>query len=139
HPPRRVLDLCCGSGCIGLACALAFPEAEVVLADLSDEALAVAAINREGLGLVERVGLVQSDLFESVRGSFDLIVTNPPYVGQEEYDTLPEEFKREPVLGLVSEEAGLDIPRRILAQAADFLEPEGLLVLEVGATWELLA
>ncbi|HWK53477.1 MAG TPA: 50S ribosomal protein L3 N(5)-glutamine methyltransferase [Hyphomicrobiales bacterium] len=139
QPPRRILDLCCGSGCIGLACALAFPEAEVVLADLSEDALAVAAINRDSFALAERVSLVQSDLFASLEGRFDLIVTNPPYVGQEEYDTLPEEFKREPALGLVSEDAGLDIPRRILVQAADYLEPEGVLVLETGATWELLA
>ena len=136
--PLRILDLCTGGGCIGLACALAFPEAEVVLSDISPEALAVAAINVERLGLEGRVRLVQSDLFNDIDGVFDLIVSNPPYVSEEEYAQLPDEFLREPRLGLVSEQQGLDIPLRILEQAADYLRPQGALILETGATWALL-
>lgn len=138
NAPMRILDLCTGGGCIGLACALAFPEAEVVLSDISPEALAVAAVNVERLGLEGRVRLVQSDLFNDVDGEFDLIVSNPPYVSEEEYAQLPEEFLREPRLGLVSEQQGLDIPLRILDQAADYLRPQGALILETGATWPLL-
>ncbi|MDR2213113.1 MAG: 50S ribosomal protein L3 N(5)-glutamine methyltransferase, partial [Pseudomonadales bacterium] len=99
HPPRRVLDLCAGGGCIGIACALAFPQASVVLADISADALDVARINVERFALGERVTLLQSDLFAKVQGHFDLIVSNPPYVAQDEYDELPDEFKREPLLG----------------------------------------
>jgi protein-(glutamine-N5) methyltransferase, ribosomal protein L3-specific len=138
-PPKRVLDLCAGSGCIGIACALAFEDAEVVLSDISEDALAVSRVNVERHGVQGRVRLVQSDLFDTVEGRFDLIVTNPPYVAQDEYEELPDEFKREPVLGLVTEEQGLAIPLAILAKAADHLEPGGVLVLETGATWELLA
>jgi len=137
--PRRILDMCAGGGCIGIACAMAFPEAEVVLADISPDALAVSQTNVARYDLESRVTLVQSDLFAGVEGQFDLIVTNPPYVAQGEYDGLPDEFKREPVLGLVTENEGLAIPLRILAQAADYLTPGGVLVLETGATWELLA
>jgi len=138
-PPKRVLDPCAASGCIGIACALAFEDAEVVLSDISEDALAVSRVNVERHGVQGRVRLVQSDLFDTVEGRFDLIVTNPPYVAQDEYEELPDEFKREPVLGLVTEEQGLAIPLAILAKAADHLEPGGVLVLETGATWELLA
>jgi ribosomal protein L3 glutamine methyltransferase len=138
-PPRRVLDLCAGGGCIGIACAMAFEAAEVVLSDISPDALDVARVNVERFELQARVQLVQSDLFTAVPGRFDLIVSNPPYVAQDEYDALPDEFKREPVLGLVTAQQGLAIPLRILEQAADKLEPGGVLVLETGATWELLA
>lgn len=136
--PMRILDLCTGGGCIGIACALAFPQAEVVLADISPEALAVAEINIRKFDLQDRVSCVQSDLFNSIKGRFDLIVSNPPYVGEEEYAELPEEFGKEPKLGLVSEQQGLDIPLRILAQSADYLAEEGSLILETGATWPLL-
>jgi ribosomal protein L3 glutamine methyltransferase len=136
--PTRILDLCTGGGCIGLACALAFPEAEVVLSDISPEALAVAAVNVERLELGGRVKLVQSDLFNAIDGSFDLIVSNPPYVSEDEYAELPAEFLREPRLGLVSEQEGLDIPLRIIDQAAGYLRPQAALILETGATWQAL-
>jgi ribosomal protein L3 glutamine methyltransferase len=137
--PRRILDLCAGGGCIGIACALAFPEAKVVLADISSEALEVAKVNVTMLALQERVELVRSDLFKSVTGKFDLIVTNPPYVAEDEYVELPDEYHREPRLGLVTDNNGIDIPLRILDQASTFLRPGGLLFLETGATWPVLA
>jgi ribosomal protein L3 glutamine methyltransferase len=137
--PQRILDLCTGSGCIGIACALAFPEAEVVLADISADALAVAQINIDKFELGKRVSLVEADLFEGINGTFDLIVSNPPYVASEEYANLPEEYHREPELGLVTEKDGLDIPLRILANAARYLTPNGALIMETGATWPLLA
>lgn len=137
--PRRILDLCTGGGCIGIACALAFPEAEVVLSDISADALEVARINVEKHGLQQRVQLVQSDLFANIAGTFDLIVSNPPYVGIDEYRELPDEYLREPQLGLVTDADGIGIPLRILDQAAAFLNPEGMLFLETGATWPLLA
>lgn len=138
-PPQRILDLCTGSGCIGIACALAFTEADVVLADISTEALEVAQINIAKFELSERVSVAKADLFDGIEGTFDLIVTNPPYVAPEEYADLPEEYHREPELGLVTQQAGLDIPLRILAAAADHLRPAGLLLMETGATWPLLA
>ncbi|MDY6984664.1 MAG: 50S ribosomal protein L3 N(5)-glutamine methyltransferase [Pseudomonadota bacterium] len=137
--PRRILDLCTGGGCIGIACALAFSEAEVVLSDISADALDVARINVGKHGLQQRVKLVQSDLFANIDGTFDLIVSNPPYVGIDEYRELPDEYLREPQLGLVTDNDGIGIPLRILERAADFLNPEGLLLLETGATWPLLA
>lgn len=138
-PPRRILDLCTGGGCIGIACALAFPEAQVVLSDISAAALEVARINVGKHGVQERVHLVQSDLFDDIDGTFDLIVTNPPYVGIDEYRELPDEYQREPELGLVTDNDGIGIPLRILDRAADFLNPGGLLFLETGASWPLLA
>lgn len=137
--PRRILDLCAGGGCIGIACALAFPEAKVVLADISAEALDVARINVNALALQERVELVRSDLFKGVTGKFDLIVSNPPYVAEDEYAELPDEYHQEPRLALVTEEKGIDIPLRILEQASTYLRPGGLLLLETGATWPVLA
>jgi len=139
HPPKRILDLCTGSGCIGIACALAYPEAQVVLSDISDAALEVARINVARHALEGRVSCVQSDLFAGIDGVFDLIITNPPYVAEDEYRELPAEFHREPELGLVTGGAGLEIPLRILAGAAAMLEPDGVLILETGATWPVLA
>ena len=137
--PQRILDLCAGSGCIGIACALAFPEAEVVLADISPEALEVAQINIDKYDLGKRVTLIRADLFEGIKGVFDLVVTNPPYVAEDEYAALPVEFHREPELGLVTGREGLDIPLRILAAAAEHMTSEGVLIIETGATWTLLA
>ena len=135
EPPHRILDLCCGSGCIGIAAALAFPECQVVLSDNSPEALEVAAINTERFELTDRVSLFESDLFGDLDGRFDLIISNPPYVSREEYQGLPEEYHREPEAGLVSDQDGLAIPLSIIGQAADYLNSEGLLVLETGYTW----
>lgn len=137
--PNSILDLCCGSGCIGLASALAFPDSTVSLADLSEEALVVAAINSEKHFLSHRVELCQSSLFDELEGTFDLIISNPPYVGDAEYQSLPAEYKYEPAMALLSENNGLALPIQILNQAADFLSDEGVLVLEVGNSWQALA
>lgn len=138
-PPTRVLDLCCGGGCIGIAAALALPEASVVLADLSAQALAVAEKNIARFTLEDRVTCVKSDLFDAIDGQFDLILCNPPYVPESEYQELPTEYRHEPVMGLVSDDDGLAIPLQILALAAQYLTPEGVLVLETGYTWPDLA
>ncbi|MCW8846259.1 MAG: 50S ribosomal protein L3 N(5)-glutamine methyltransferase [Gammaproteobacteria bacterium] len=136
---RRVLDLCTGSGCIGIAAAMVFPEARVDLADLSFDALEVARINVEHHALGQRVSVLQGDLFGAVGTSrYDVIVSNPPYVAKEEFLSLPEEYGREPSLGLVAGEDGLDLVRSILAEAADHLEPGGILVVEVGSAEQAL-
>ena len=131
--PEYVLDLCTGSGCIGIACAYQFPDAEVVLSDISADALAVAASNIEAHGAGDRVTCAQGDLFASVAGRcFDLIVSNPPYVDAEDLAAMPAEFHAEPEIGLGSGVDGLDFTRRLLAGAPDHLNDGGLLVVEVG-------
>jgi ribosomal protein L3 glutamine methyltransferase len=131
--PARILDLCTGSGCIGIACAYEFPDAEVVLADLSYDALEVANLNIEQHELEGRVYTVQSDGFDGLPGQrFDLIVSNPPYVDLEDFASMPDEYQHEPELGLACGDDGLDLVRRMLAEAADHLTDDGLLVVEVG-------
>nr|WP_239481982.1 50S ribosomal protein L3 N(5)-glutamine methyltransferase [Pseudomonas insulae] len=131
--PTRILDLCTGSGCIGIACAYAFPEAEVALADLSFDALEVAWQNIERHDLEARVYTVQSDGFDGLPGQrFDLIVSNPPYVDAEDFADMPPEYHHEPEMGLACGEDGLDLVRRMLAEAADHLTEQGLLIIEVG-------
>lgn len=131
--PRHILDLCTGSGCIAIACAYAFPEAEVDAVDLSADALNVAEINIARHQLEHRVFPIQSNLFENIEGQkYDLIVTNPPYVDEEDLADMPEEFHFEPELALGSGKDGLDITKQILKQAADHLTENGVLVCEVG-------
>lgn len=131
--PRRILDLCTGSGCIGIACAYAFEDAVVDLADISEDACNVAQINVARHELHHRVNVVQSDLFGALAGErYELIVSNPPYVDEEDLADMPEEYRREPVLGLAAGRDGLSITRRILQEAASLLTDDGLLVVEVG-------
>lgn len=131
--PTRILDLCTGSGCIGIACAYEFPEAEVVLADLSFDALEVAYENILRHDLEERVYTVQGDGFDGLPGQrFELIISNPPYVDAEDFADMPAEYQHEPALGLACGEDGLNLVRRILAEAADHLTERGLLIVEVG-------
>lgn len=129
---HRVLELCTGSGCIAIACAGVFPEAELVATELSAAALAVAAHNREQHGCDDRLELVQGDLYAGVPGRFDLIVTNPPYVDAADMAALPAEYRHEPALGLAAGADGLDLVVRILAGAGERLSGHGLLVCEVG-------
>jgi len=129
----RILDLCTGSGCIAVACALAFPGARVDAADISEDALQVARINVDRYALEDRVRLFDSDLYAGLQGrTYDLIVTNPPYVGRAEMASLPPEYGFEPRVGLYSGEQGLDCIQRILGGAAEHLNPGGVLVAEVG-------
>ncbi len=133
HEPERVLDLCTGSGCIAIAAAYAFPEAEIDAVDISTDALAVAEINIQQHAVENQVTPMQSDLFSNLKGlTYDLIVSNPPYVDQEDIDHLPEEFKHEPEIGLQSGFDGLELTKKMLAQAPDMLNPGGLLFVEVG-------
>jgi ribosomal protein L3 glutamine methyltransferase len=137
--PQQILDLCTGSGCIGIACAHAFPDAFVQLSDISFDALAVAEENIQQHGLGERVFAIQSDLFENLQGQvFDLIVSNPPYVDAEDMASLPREYHAEPELGLASGADGLDFTRRLLVEAADHLSDRGILLVEVGNSWPAL-
>lgn len=137
---HRILDLCTGSGCIGIACAHAFPDACVDLVDVSPEALEVARENVKRHRLEGRVEVLRSDLFESLGGRrYQLIVSNPPYVSTEEMRALPAEFGHEPALGLAAGARGLDVVLQILRSAADFLTPDGVLVVEVGASHQALS
>lgn len=132
---RHILDLGTGSGCIALAAAKAFPRARVDAVDIDKGALEVAAINRRRLRLTRRVRLIESDHFAALSGeSYDIIASNPPYVGMREMRGLPREYRHEPRLALESGREGLDSVRIILDRAVHHLRPRGLLVVEVGNT-----
>lgn len=129
----RVIDLCTGSGCLAILAALAFPQAEVDAIDLSTDALEVAQRNVADYGLAGRVHLHHSNLFASVaRQRYDLIISNPPYVNAESMSVLPEEYRREPEMALAGGEDGLDLVRIMLREAAEHLNPGGLMVVEIG-------
>ena len=134
--PKKILDLCTGSGCIGIACAYAFERAQVVLSDISPEALEVTAINIQQHDLDSRVTAIESDLFSSfesnANNSFDLIVSNPPYVDPDDLAQMPDEYSHEPDLALASGDDGLDFTRRLLREAANYLTEQGVLIVEVG-------
>ncbi|OGA31455.1 MAG: ribosomal protein L3 N(5)-glutamine methyltransferase [Betaproteobacteria bacterium RIFCSPLOWO2_12_FULL_64_23] len=130
---RGVLDLCTGSGCLAVLAAHAFPEARIDAADLSAAALQVARRNVKDYALGERVRLVQTDLFDRLAARrYDLILSNPPYVNAGAMRALPREYRHEPRLALAGGRDGLALVRRMLAQAAAHLRPEGLLVVEIG-------
>lgn len=131
--PKRILDLCTGSACIAIACAFAFPEAEVDAVDISDDALEVAEINIQGHGVEQQVFPIQSDLFSGIsEETYDLIISNPPYVDAEDMANLPKEYEHEPSLGLASGYDGLDLVRKMLKQAGARLNKNGVLFVEVG-------
>ena len=131
--PRRVLDLCTGSGCLAVLAAKAFPRAHIDASDVSSAALEVAARNVDRHGLRARIALVPSDLFSGLRGlRYDLIVCNPPYVTAASMRSLPVEYRHEPRLALAGGRGGLDFVRRLLLQAPEHLTARGLLVCEIG-------
>ncbi len=137
--PTRILDMCTGSGCIGIACAHAFPEAAVVLSDISPDALSVAEANISRYALEEQVQTVLSDGFSGLAGQqFDVIVCNPPYVDSQDLATMPPEFLCEPSIGLGSGHDGLDFTRRFLEQVHQHLSPQGQVFVEVGNSWVAL-
>ena len=129
----RALDLCTGSGCIGIAMAAHNPDWQVDLADISDDALALARENVEFQDVGDRVRVFKSDLFDGLGGErYGLIVSNPPYVTEQEFAALPPEYAHEPALGLRAGDDGLDFALRILAAAPDHLDEDGVLIVEVG-------
>lgn len=131
--PETVLDMCCGTGCLGLATALQFPDARVTLADVDEAAVANARINIERFALADRVQARQSDLFDGLDAQvFDLVLANPPYVPRPELLALPPEYAHEPRHGLEAGEDGLDCWRRLMAAVGPWLRSDGLLVGEAG-------
>ncbi len=129
---QRVLDLCTGNGSLAVIAALAYPEVTVDAADISEDALAVARLNVDRHRLGARITLLKSDLLDDVRGPYDLIVCNPPYVNAHSMAALPAEFRAEPTLALAGGADGMDLVRRILRDAPTRMSPEAVLALEIG-------
>ncbi len=134
-----VLDLCTGSGCLAILAAMAYPNAAVDAVDLSKDALEVAKLNLADHDMEDRVHLIAGDLFKPLAGRrYDLIIANPPYVAKAEVDAFPAEYRAEPVMAHLGGRDGLDIVRRILAEAGDHLTPEGGLICEIGTGRDIL-
>lgn len=139
--PQRILDMCSGSGCIGIACAHQFEGTHVDLVDLSDQALAIANENIAMHGLEHTVSAIKSDMFATLNSEYDkydLIVSNPPYVDSEDFHFMPVEFSHEPKMALTAGEDGLEMAHILLSQAADYLTDDGVLIVEVGNSGEAL-
>lgn len=128
----RVLDLCTGNGSLAVLAAMAYPEIRVDASDVSADALAIARINVERHRLVDRISIVESDLFARLPGRYDLIVCNPPYVNDASMAALPAEYRAEPALALAGGADGMDVIRRIVTEAAAHLGDDGVIVIEVG-------
>ncbi len=136
---RRILDIGTGSGCIAIAAAYAFPRAKVDAVDVSTAALKIAALNCQRHGVTKRVRLLKSNLFTKVRGeTYDIIISNPPYVGKSEMGRLPKEYCHEPKRALLAGPKGDEIINRIIKDAAKYLSPQGILVVEVGNSASLV-
>ncbi|MFK7889660.1 MAG: 50S ribosomal protein L3 N(5)-glutamine methyltransferase [Granulosicoccus sp.] len=134
----RVLDLCTGGGCIAIACAYALPESKIDASDLSEVALSLAQENVKLHDMQDRVHLLRGSLFEPIDDTYDLIISNPPYVDSVDISAMPEEFHHEPLMGLAAGSDGLDLVRIILSQASDYLSNDGCLVVEVGNSYSAL-
>ena len=134
---ENVLDLCTGSGCLAIMLADTFPNAQVDAVDISGDALDVAWENINDYGLQERIAVVESDLYtQLLPKKYDLIVSNPPYVNAESMETLPEEYQKEPQNALAGGADGMDLVRKIVADAAHWLTPDGVLVVEIGNEYD---
>lgn len=133
------LDLCTGSGCLAIMMADVFPDAQIDAIDLSSDALAIAQRNVDDYDFNSRISLISSNLFANIQGrTYDLIISNPPYVDANAVANLPPEYRHEPAMALGSGIDGLDITREILRDAAQFLNPEGLLIVEIGHNRKVL-
>ena len=131
--PNTILDLCAGSGCIGISCAYVFKSANVVLSDVSKGAIEVGEINIKNHDMAGRIKIIESDLFENLTNSkFDLIVSNPPYVDKQDLLSMPPEYHYEPKISLMAGDDGLSFVLRILRDVRDFLTEKGVLIVEVG-------
>lgn len=128
--PHNILDLCTGSGCIGVSLALTYPRAKVMCSDISAPALQVAKQNAQNHKA--EINFIQSDLFDNIEGNFDLIISNPPYIKEEDMQTLSPEVKQEPKLAQYGGKDGTEIIEKIILNAPKFLKPGGLLALEIG-------
>ncbi len=137
--PKTILDLCTGSGCIGIAAAMAFPESLVDLSDISRAALVVAEHNILAHGLLDRVRCIEGDMFSGVEGKeYDLILCNPPYVDEGDLASMPAEYHAEPEIALGSGDDGLDFCRRFLREVPSYLSSKGCIIVEVGNSGEAL-
>ena len=135
---KSMLDIGTGSGCIAIAAAMKFPEIIVDAVDISEKALVLALKNIRRHGLDNRVRAIRSDVFSALGGKkYDLIIANPPYVSEEEYLSLPGEYHYEPRIALQADDRGMDVVTRILLQVVDYLNANGVLIMEVGYSWEI--
>lgn len=135
---NTILDLCCGSGCIAICCALAFPNALVQASDISSNALQVATRNIADYGLQDQVAVNQGSMFDGIQGRFDLIVCNPPYVAKEQVSVLPPEYAQEPEVAFSAGVDGLDFVLKLLVEACRYLTPLGIIIIESGSASEKL-